>query len=151
MFRRAMALVWVAAMLGLVAAWVASWQGPLVRYVSTDRFCVRLTLPPNHLQVDYDGGPEVLSFKGMQMRREFAGAKLEIVPGGWVRAGAVVPLWMMLTLWLLAGGAAKLILQLRDRRRKRSGACLQCGYDLRGSVSERCSECGALLSKVANG
>ena len=31
-----------------------------------------------------------------------------------------------------------------DRRRVRPGLCSRCGYDLRGAVSGRCSECGSL-------
>ena len=31
---------------------------------------------------------------------------------------------------------------LRRRYRRRHGLCLNCGYDLRGAVSDRCTECG---------
>lgn len=32
--------------------------------------------------------------------------------------------------------------RLRRWRRRRSGLCLNCGYDLRGAVSDICTECG---------
>ena len=34
------------------------------------------------------------------------------------------------------------ILRRRERRRKAAGICVRCGYDLRGSNSGKCSECG---------
>ena len=49
-----------------------------------------------------------------------------------------IPLWMPLT--LIAVPTA--YLWWRQRRRIRQGCCEVCGYDLRGSVSDRCSECG---------
>jgi hypothetical protein len=64
--------------------------------------------------------------------------------GTWYARGAA-------PIWSIAAAAAVLPLgwtgmhwrlHLRTRRRKNSGLCLQCGYDLRASP-ERCPECGA--------
>jgi hypothetical protein len=62
------------------------------------------------------------------------------------RASFRVPYWLVMlpasifpTRWLIR--------RMRTRRRLREGQCLICGYDLRGSVSDRCSECGALAAK----
>lgn len=43
---------------------------------------------------------------------------------------------------------ARLKASYRDRRRRRLGLCVRCGYDLRGS-SGRCSECGAVPAATA--
>jgi hypothetical protein len=51
-----------------------------------------------------------------------------------VAAAAVPPL-----LWLAVHGRRAWV----SRRRRRLGLCRRCGYDLRGSESGRCSECGA--------
>lgn len=60
----------------------------------------------------------------------------------------VVPLWIVLvtltvpTLWLWR----------IDRRRAVPGHCLECGYDLRGSIgSERCPECGTPTDSTGSG
>lgn len=35
---------------------------------------------------------------------------------------------------------------IQSARRERRGACRNCGYDLRGASSDRCSECGSQLA-----
>jgi hypothetical protein len=52
----------------------------------------------------------------------------------------VIPLWMPTVLFGVLPTAA-LVRVTRNRRRRKLGQCLKCGYDLRGS-SERCPECG---------
>jgi hypothetical protein len=37
----------------------------------------------------------------------------------------------------------------RCARRRRRGLCLSCGYDLRGNISGRCPECGAIAKAAA--
>jgi hypothetical protein len=44
-------------------------------------------------------------------------------------------------LWLAATGRRAWV----RRRRRRLGRCLACGYDLRGTPSGRCSECGTVI------
>lgn len=39
---------------------------------------------------------------------------------------------------------------LVNRRRRKSGHCAECGYDLTGNVSGRCPECGKRLSSTMN-
>ena len=56
-------------------------------------------------------------------------------------------------LWALAGSSAVLpTLWFRrrrlDRRRRRTGACRRCGYDLR-ATPERCPECGTVTAVAA--
>lgn len=52
---------------------------------------------------------------------------------------ALVPVLCVFTGWHLCFGGAWLV----DRAfPKRVGFCDNCGYDLRGTVSDRCSECG---------
>ena len=58
--------------------------------------------------------------------------------------------------WFLTGIAVVppvgwAVLRRRRRRRERSGLCLRCGYDLRGSAdSGRCPECGTVAAVPAN-
>lgn len=51
-----------------------------------------------------------------------------------------IPFWIQ----LIVIGAPTALLWRRDRRRILPGNCA-CGYDLRGNVSGRCSECGTVL------
>lgn len=47
------------------------------------------------------------------------------------------------TLWLLWALPMAVI---RWRRRRQPGACISCGYDLRGAAHERCPECGTTIA-----
>jgi hypothetical protein len=57
-----------------------------------------------------------------------------------------VPVNMAILLFALTSILTVLPLVRRFRRR-RSGCCVWCGYDLRGAESAFCSECGALVSQ----
>lgn len=64
---------------------------------------------------------------------------------GWVngrqRAGALsVPVWMVVAATAVAPFAA-ILGMMRQARRRRSGCCRRCGYDLRASTAG-CPECG---------
>ena len=54
-----------------------------------------------------------------------------------------ISLWLLLATFAVYPGAAFIRGPLRRRRRRRSGRCQRCGYDLTGNVSGRCPECGA--------
>jgi hypothetical protein len=58
---------------------------------------------------------------------------LLLLPGG-LAVDAVVFGCMTMAVWEAAGRGAS--------RRRRPGACLRCGYDLRGGEARRCPECG---------
>ena len=67
--------------------------------------------------------------------------------GGPVRALAWRPLWPGAALNMLVFAAGWLVILLAPRairrtRRRRRGACERCGYDLRGTPSGGCPECG---------
>jgi hypothetical protein len=53
-----------------------------------------------------------------------------------------LPLWMPVFLFLVLPASAVAVRSVRRRRRRNRGLCERCGYDLRGSVSGRCPECG---------
>ncbi len=55
-----------------------------------------------------------------------------------------VPLWIPLALI----GMPTLWLWRSDRRRARRGCCTDCGYNLTGNVTGRCSECGGELGSA---
>ena len=57
----------------------------------------------------------------------------------------VLPLWMP-TLFLVSCFLPLYLPMHRRRKRKKLGLCVNCGYDLRGSM-ERCPECGARFEK----
>lgn len=54
--------------------------------------------------------------------------------------GIFVPLWIPLIVLV----ATTTLLLWRDRKRARTGYCIQCGYNLFGNTSGRCPECGIL-------
>jgi hypothetical protein len=61
----------------------------------------------------------------------------------------LVPLWAPLAVfgtWPLVAGARFALRRRRLRHRRKLGLCLHCGYDLRGSESPRCPECGTTRS-----
>lgn len=43
-------------------------------------------------------------------------------------------------------GCATALFYADRRRRIPAGCCRRCGYDLRGAVSDRCSECGTMIA-----
>ncbi len=82
-------------------------------------------------------------------------------PRAWVANGIVWSMLLVIAAWLivslvrvgalfvavarLGGLPAAAARTGREERRRRSGQCIACGYDLRGSrYSERCPECGTL-------
>lgn len=53
-----------------------------------------------------------------------------------------LPLWSIVCLSLVPP-VLTIPRRLRSRRRRQQGECIRCGYDLRGNVTGRCSECGS--------
>ncbi|MFI5377885.1 MAG: hypothetical protein ACHRHE_01145 [Tepidisphaerales bacterium] len=99
--------------------------------------------PGNYLVfLDPDIGDTRISWQ----RGGFAWYEIRKPGGGIHHALAVVPFWC------LAAATAVLPLgyatmrwrsRVRNRRRKRLGLCVSCGYDLR-ATPDRCPECGAV-------
>lgn len=54
---------------------------------------------------------------------------------------AAVALFSVVLLWHLW----RFVLRTRERRWHRQGRCSECGYDLRGTPSDRCPECGSVV------
>lgn len=50
--------------------------------------------------------------------------------------------------WYLLFGIAAIPICLRQFRRRGRGQCIWCGYDLRGSRHNRCTECGVQISRI---
>lgn len=66
--------------------------------------------------------------------------------GDWGEDTIAFPAWWAVALSLVATVGLFFI----DRRRRiPPGHCRKCGYDLRGAVSDRCSECGTLIAAEA--
>ncbi|HNO76525.1 MAG TPA: hypothetical protein PKN33_00570 [Phycisphaerae bacterium] len=57
----------------------------------------------------------------------------------------VIPLWSIAMI-ALAFPVYQFLPTTRRKRRREAGLCENCGYDLRGSVSGTCSECGVGIS-----
>lgn len=58
----------------------------------------------------------------------------------------IAPIWSFALLTALLP-AIRLICNIRQRRRARSGRCAQCAYDLTGNTSGVCPECGTPIGK----
>ncbi len=70
--------------------------------------------------------------------------------GPFRRTWVVFPFWLS-TLGLLVTGVTPLAFgPIRDRRRRRNGWCVSCGYNLRGNRSGRCPECGTRFRRRAS-
>jgi hypothetical protein len=52
-------------------------------------------------------------------------------------------LWVVILIFAAYPGVVLVSNRWRRWRRRGQGRCIQCGYDLRGTPSGRCSECGA--------
>jgi hypothetical protein len=75
-------------------------------------------------------------------RSEFNPPAVEQIPIRY--SGVALPFWMPAVLFSIPPGlwaGARIVGNLRRRRRMRLRRCLSCGYDLRGS-GEKCPECG---------
>jgi len=65
-----------------------------------------------------------------------------VMPGGTgYLQSLVVPLWVPILLFAFYPSLCFIRGPMRRWRRRRSGRCVSCGYDLRGCV-DRCPECG---------
>jgi hypothetical protein len=63
-----------------------------------------------------------------------------VLPLGFIWPGTVVDTLLFAAGWFLVGAG---VFVLRSRIRHARGQCGSCGYDLRGSASGQCPECGA--------
>lgn len=90
------------------------------------------------LSTGFTGLPRILEMVPLcrsRSARNAPGEKIVMIPGWIVTVGLAAP--TALLFWL-------------DNRRHPPGHCRQCGYDLRGSESGTCSECGTQQSATEN-
>lgn len=131
---------------------------PSVTIRSSTNSATVIYLHGGEIDVKYGAGitvkemGEYSSFKvpGMTIERSFS-ARGRRRPGT-----ARISLNIQVALWIpvLGFGSYPVVALVRGRvrrwRRRQRGLCVKCGYDLTGSISERCSECGeAILSRGA--
>lgn len=151
MIRRALVVGLTITAVLLVPVWIVSYFASLEKYVSTDRYCLRLRILEGEFLLDYDGGPEVLA--PWQTEFDFAGLAMsaDLRNVGWPSLSAKLPLWMPFALLCACPVIVGVRGELRRRRRSRLGLCRRCGYDLTGNVTGRCPECGWDLPSGAQG
>jgi hypothetical protein len=110
---------------------------------------LQVNVPEQTLRTDRFAGVVVSSGSGqlLQPARWFPAYRASpLVPyrGIAVRWGTLIASAALLpVLWL----AIRIPRMLDRRRRIRLGLCADCAYDLRGSPSERCPECGARIAR----
>ncbi|MCP4245981.1 MAG: hypothetical protein GY778_02935 [bacterium] len=63
-------------------------------------------------------------------------------PGCFVGIGTAMGIWGGLLVMGWAFGPGIILLFMYETRRRMSGHCQECGYNLTGNVSGRCPECG---------
>jgi hypothetical protein len=101
-----------------------------------------LELHSDSILIDHLDAPSEWSALGFGVNRR---AQTVGVQGGWSAPSSgtslIVPYWS-LCVAAPATPAAVARSRMRRWRRRRSGRCVECGYDLRGTP-ERCPECGA--------
>jgi hypothetical protein len=90
--------------------------------------------------VEYASRPASAGSESFLLRFDWGNACINPASGPFFHASA--PLWSFALVFMIVGGIGPLVVY-RQRRRRRTGLCPQCGYDLTGNVSGRCPECGA--------
>jgi hypothetical protein len=90
--------------------------------------------------------PEELTHKTFRLERLDASPAFDVTLHQVVRHVGF-PHWLPAILFALAPTYWLLGPRRRERRRRRLGLCLNCGYDLRASP-ERCPECGRAAAVV---
>lgn len=102
---------------------------------------VNILRMPQRLRVDWNP----ISLSTALIDFEWAIPKFAYRPA----TGAVlsVPTWLVIGCLLIVG----YLLKYRRRSVSVSGLCPKCSYDLRGSPTNRCSECGAIVEDLRAG
>lgn len=88
------------------------------------------------VRVARESAPPIIPFGGVIEPAGSMSLRKALIPER-VRNGSTVPLWPI----VVAG-----VLFVRKEKSNSPHACTRCGYDVRGCVSGRCSECGVLYS-----
>ncbi len=142
MIRKFIIFVCSAILLTAAILTVLGLTGMEDQYRSTERSCLRLSVRWGVLYVRFDCGADV--FQPRTVDFSLAGLRvLTSAARGWHYAALDIPLWMPAAPAAILLALVGLHGPLRERRRRTRGQCVRCGYDLRGSRSARCPECGA--------
>ena len=144
MTRRSIAIVIGLVTLGWGVAWILSYVAPLHSGRAPRGFRQIINVRDGRLTVYRSRG--ITAWDNVREERF-------VLPGfalftyapqsGGRRWDMVLQLWMPFVLFAVYPTVAFIRGPLRRWRRYKKGFCLNCGYDLRGSVSDVCSECGA--------